>query len=247
MTTRDGADEQREWLSFEDPTEHRTWLFDVTFLTSDWRCIYGEGCPGIEEEPAPEAALGCCSHGAYLSDEDDLRHVRDCIEQLDDSLWQHRGVAASLGGALWQDDEGWWRTRVVDGACIFQNRPDHLGGPGCAFHHLAMATGRPHLEVKPEICWQAPLRREDHETVTGHIYTMVREWHRRDWGGEETDVWWWCTDDELAHVGHRPVYLEMAAELSAICGPEIYGWIKAELDERLDRTQLLPHPTVRRR
>ena len=171
---------------------------------------------------------------AYLSDEDDLRHVRDCIEQLDDSLWQHRGVAASLGGALWKDDEGWWRTRVVDGACIFQNRPDHLGGPGCAFHHLAMATGRPHLEVKPEICWQAPLRREDHETVTGHIYTMVREWHRRDWGGEETDVWWWCTDDELAHVGHRPVYLEMAAELSAICGPEIYGWIKAELDERLD-------------
>ena len=78
-------DHQREWLSFEDPDEHRTWLFDVTFLTSNWTCIYGAGCPGIEVDPAPERQLGCCTHGAYLSDDDDLAHVRRCIEELDDS------------------------------------------------------------------------------------------------------------------------------------------------------------------
>lgn len=219
----------------------------MTFLTSNWTCIYGAGCPGIEETPAPDRQLGCCTHGAYLSDEDDLAHVSNCIDQLDAGLWQLASVAEADGGPLWRDEDGWWRTKVVDGACIFQNRPDHPGGAGCAFHHLAIATDRPHHEVKPEICWQAPVRREDHETVTGHIYSMVREWQRRDWGGEETDVWWWCTDDEQAHVGTRPVYREMAGELEAIVGPKVFRWLRDELDERLGRTQLLPHPTVRRR
>ena len=27
---------EREWISFEDPTEERTWVFDVTFLLSRW-------------------------------------------------------------------------------------------------------------------------------------------------------------------------------------------------------------------
>lgn len=247
MPTPTASDDEREWLSFEDPEEHRTWLFDVTFLTSNWTCIYGRGCPGIEQTPAPELELGCCSHGAYLSDAEDRAHVETCIDQLTAEHWQLRERAEELGGPLWQDADGWWRTRVVDGACVFQNRTDHLGGAGCAFHHMAIATGQPHHLVKPEICWQAPLRREDHETVTGHVYSMVREWHRRDWGGEETDVWWWCTDDEDAHVGSRPVYEEMAGELAAICGQTVFGWLRAELEERRATTQLLPHPTVRRR
>ena len=103
------------------------------------------------------------------------------------------------------------------------------------------------METKPEICWQAPLRREDHETVTGHIYTMVREWEQRDWGGEETDVWGWCTDESQAHVGEQPVYIQMEQELSSICGPVVYGWLRAELDKRRAQGSLLPHPTVRRR
>ena len=241
------TDEQREWISFEDPTEHRTWLFDVTFLTSNWTCIYGAGCPGTDEHPAPERQLGCCTHGAYLSDEEDRQHVERCIDELDPGTWQLHDQAGDLGGPLWRDGDGWWRTRVVDGACIFQNRPDHPAGAGCAFHQLAQDTDRPHMDLKPEICWQAPLRREDHETVTGHLYTMVREWQRRDWGGEETDVWWWCTEDQQAHVGSRPVYREMARELAAICGPLVYGRLAVELDERIGRSQLLPHPTVRRR
>ena len=59
-------------------------------------------------------------------------------------------------------------------------------------------------------------------------------------------MWWWCTEDPIAHVGQRPVYREMALELRAICGSVVYDWLAAELDERTNRTQLLPHPTVRR-
>ena len=58
--------DDREWLSFEDEGEHRTWLFDITFLTSNWTCIYGAGCPGVLAEPAPDRQLGCCTHGAYI-------------------------------------------------------------------------------------------------------------------------------------------------------------------------------------
>ena len=36
-----------EWVSFEDPEEDRTWVFDLTYLTSPWRCIFGAGCEGV--------------------------------------------------------------------------------------------------------------------------------------------------------------------------------------------------------
>ena len=241
-------DEAREWLSLEDPHEHRTWLFDVTFLASAWTCIYGAGCPGIDEQPAPERELGCCTHGAYLTDDDDLAHVHSMILELDDELWQLR---REPGEALWQDDDGSWRTRVVDGACVFANRTGHPAGAGCAFHLLAQRSGRRPMDTKPEICWQAPLRREDHETVTGHIYTMVREWERRDWGGPDTDLWWWCTSSSVAHVGATPVFRALGNELAAICGLEMYNALTAVLDERIlrsaDSERLLAHPAVRRR
>jgi hypothetical protein len=28
-----------EWISFEDRKERRTWVFDATFLRSNWQCI----------------------------------------------------------------------------------------------------------------------------------------------------------------------------------------------------------------
>ena len=238
------GDDAREWLSLEDPHEHRTWLFDVTFLTSAWTCIYGAGCPGIDTEPAPELALGCCSHGAYLNGDDDLAHIRSMIAELDAEIWQHCRDSAE---ALWQDGEGWWRTQVVDGACVFANRIDHPAGAGCAFHLLAKRTGRRPMDTKPEICWQAPIRREDHETVTGHVYTMVREWELRDWGGPDTDVSWWCTSSANAHVGSQRVFTALRDELTAICGSEIYAELCAELNVRAASARLLPHPAVRRR
>jgi len=50
-------------------------VFDVTFLTSAWTCIYGRGCPGVLTAPAPELEHGCCSYGAHFVDEEDLARV----------------------------------------------------------------------------------------------------------------------------------------------------------------------------
>ena len=40
------AEELHEWVSFTD-ADGNSWQFDVTFLTSNYGCIYGRGCPGV--------------------------------------------------------------------------------------------------------------------------------------------------------------------------------------------------------
>ena len=64
-----------EWVSFDDPDEERTWLFDVTFLVSSWTCIFGQGCQGVLTGPAPELVQGCCSYGAHFTGKKDARNV----------------------------------------------------------------------------------------------------------------------------------------------------------------------------
>ena len=52
------------------------------------------------------------------------------------------------------------RTRLVDGACVFLNRPGFPGGTGCALHRMALREGLHPLLTKPDVCWQLPVRRE---------------------------------------------------------------------------------------
>ena len=241
-TSSASSQPQRQWVSFEDPTEQRTWMFDVTFLESSWNCIFGSGGQGIGEERDPDAHLGCCSHGAYFSDEADRQRVEAVVQRLDEASWQFAAEAERLGGPVYRDGAGDWRTRIFEDACIFQNRTDHPRGPGCALHQLAIAEGTSHVDTKPEVCWQVPVRREDHETETGHVFTMVREWERKDWGDGGPDFGWWCTEAPEAFEGARPVYLDLAEELAAICGQQIYDAMREILDERRSSGRASAHP-----
>ena len=58
-----------------------------------------------------------------------------------------------VSGAQMEGDADSWRTRLVDDACIFLNRPGFPAGAGCALHLHAMREGRHHSEVKPDVCW----------------------------------------------------------------------------------------------
>ena len=83
-----GLDLAREWLEFTDPAnpEHRI-RADLTWLCSRWTCIFGRGCHGtIEGRPED----GCCSHGAFFSDVEDLKRVRGYAKQLDAAIWQYQ-------------------------------------------------------------------------------------------------------------------------------------------------------------
>jgi len=249
MSTARAPEDAREWVSFEDPDEERTWVFDVSFLTSNWSCIYGHGCQGVLTEPAPELFQGCCSYGAHMVDGNDARRVRKAAAKLTADEWQFRDHGRRKG-VLKKTRDGETVTRVVDDACIFLNRPEFPTGPGCALHQVALARGRNPLESKPEVCWQLPLRREDEVADDGHVTSTVRQWDRRHWGPGGREFAWWCTESPAAFVGSRPVYLEMEAELTAMVGKKTYHTLAAYLRERGERTVRgvsLPHPAVRRR
>ena len=232
-----------EWVSFEDPHEHRTWVFDVTFLASSWTCIFGRGCQGVLTGPAPELVQGCCSYGAHFTDDADVARVEAAAQELSGEFWQHRRQGMSRG--VWKTEKSGERvTRMVDGACVFLNRPGWPTGPGCALHQQAMARGERPLDTKPNVCWQLPLRREDVEDGAGHVTTTVRQWDRQHWGDGGAEFHWWCTESPDAFVGSTPVYVEMRDELVQLTSQAAYDMLVGYLSARGGRT-MLPHPAVR--
>jgi hypothetical protein len=234
-----------EWVSFEDPDEERTWVFDVTFLLSSWACIFGHGCQGVLTGPAAELEQGCCSYGAHFTDDADVARVRAAAKTLTDDDWQYRG-RSRRGGVLTTEADGTRVSRLVDGACIFLNRPDFAGGAGCALHRAALNRGQEPLEMKPDVCWQLPLRREDLVDSTGRVTSTVSQWDRRHWGDGGADFHWWCTEAPEAFAGAEPVYRSMRAELRTMAGEAVHGLLEGYLEHRSGRVTPLAHPTVRR-
>ena len=112
------------------------------------------------------------------------------------------------------DDKPNLRTRKYKGACIFLNRPGFSGGIGCALHSKALKLGVEPLTMKPDVCWQLPIRRVQ-EWVTRPdgseiLKTTITEYDRRGWGSGGEDLHWYCTGDPAAHVGAKQVWQSYA-------------------------------------
>lgn len=241
----------RAWVEFDDPAEpDQVFRCDLTWLTSAYTCIFGGGCAGIYAS-APD--VGCCTLGAHFSDAEDESRVAAFVEQLDDTVWQHRPDVARVKRKHWvtKDEDGARKTLtiVVDGqeACVFANRPGFAGGEGCALHALALQQGRNPLETKPDVCWQLPLRRtfRDVERPDGTTYTEVSisEYDRRGWGPGGHDLDWYCTGNPVAHVSPEPLYLTSSAELVELMGREGYAALTRHCEAHLrSRSALALHP-----
>lgn len=203
-------------------------MFDLAYFRSNWNCIYGSGCSGIEFEPDPDGHRGCCSYGAHFADDADLARVMDVAAALPKDMWEyheHRPDGAtpeSLVDLLTTvDDDGERVTLVVDGACVFQNRPGSTTGPGCAIHFAAKATEIEPLEWKPEVCWQLPIRVEHHLDDNDQSTHMVRQWTRGDWGEAGQDLGWWCAEAPEAYTGATNVAHYLRAEITALAGRDV--------------------------
>jgi hypothetical protein len=204
----------------------RVWRFDREFLASNWTCIWGRGCLGIGSEPAAHLGLGCCSVGAEMGDVDEARMIAALAATLDPARFEHQDEA-DRGGVF--SDDTCTNTRIVDGACIFLNRPDFSGGAGCALHLAALDAGESAIDWKPSVCWQLPLK-VDYEPGPGdtEVATLHR-WTRRDWGAEGDDMAWCCTEGSLAYVGDRPVIDSLGPELEAVVGTEVFVQLRRRL------------------
>ena len=232
-----------------------TWRFaDADFLRSNWACIWGRGCLGIHERPAPELGDGCCSVGAVLDGEDEAMTISALAATIPPERFQRHADAAA-GGIFADPDKGGvpgvggsnrTATRVVDGACIFLNRPGFAGGAGCALHLEALASGEPPIEWKPSVCWQLPIKVdwEDAADGTGREVATVRRWSRADWGDEGETMAWCCTEGDLAYVGDRPVVESLGEELAAVVGTEVYVELRRRL--AVPPTPGIPPPDPRR-
>jgi hypothetical protein len=238
----------REWIEFPDPADpHHVVRADLTWLSSAWTCVFGRGCAGVVEGRPDD---GCCSHGAFFTDEDDLARVTAAVADLTDEDWQ----LAPAGRGAWTeeedaDDEGGvrsLRTRLVDGACVFLNRPGFPGGTGCALHRMALRQGLHPLLTKPDVCWQLPVRREQEEVErpdgTTVLVSSIGEFDRRGWGPGGHDLHWWCTGSPAAHVSAEPLVVTYEGELTALLGRAAYAELRRLTEERLDRGLVAPHP-----
>ena len=194
------------------------WRFDVAFLRSNWTCIWGRGCQGILERPAPELGEGCCSIGAHL-DPEEARNISALAATLASALFEQHAAAAA--GGVFSDDSR-TNTRVVAGACIFLNRPGFAGGAGCALHLAADAAGESPVEWKPTVCWQLPLKVDWAEGKDGRETASLHRWTRADWGEQGEEMAWCCTEGDLAYVGDRPVIDSLREELTELVGTDVY-------------------------
>jgi hypothetical protein len=202
------------------------WRFDHAFLTSNWTCIWGRGCLGILPQPAAELGHGCCSIGAEIDGVDEARRVAALALTLEPAYFEHHAAAQEAGIFSGAEHRA---TRVVDGACIFLNRPGFAGGEGCALHLGALDSDESPIDYKPSVCWQLPVRVEWEQGDGGTEVATVRGWTRADWGTEGTTMAWCCTEGERAYVGDRPVVESMAEELEAIVGPRVYVELRRRL------------------
>lgn len=239
----------RQWVEFVDPGDPDQLIrADVTWLTSRWTCIFGQGCKGVY---AAQPNAGCCALGAHFSEKKDEKRVKKWVAKLTDDLWENKAKAEKKGWT--EKEDGANKTRVVDGACIFHNSRDFPGGYGCALHHLAAREGVSFVETKPDVCWQLPMRRSyekiEYDDGKERDVIVVGEFDRRAWGEGGHDLDWYCSGNTDAHIGSQPVYISNRDELVALLGEpayEVLAGLCASRDALLatHRTDigLAPHP-----
>jgi hypothetical protein len=236
----------RAFVEFIDPADDaQMFKCDLTWLTSRYMCIFGQGCQGIYSGRPDD---GCCTLGAHFADKADEKRVRGYVKLLDREHWQLHDVGTAHKNAwIETDDEGERKTAVHDGACVFLNRPGFEGGEGCALHGLALRVGKHPLETKPDVCWQLPIRRSfrEVELPDGTAYTEVTigEYDRRGWGAGGHDLDWYCSGNTEAHVAPDPLYVTNGPELVELMGPAAYDQLVGHCEAHIaSRSLLAVHP-----
>jgi hypothetical protein len=240
----------RAWVEFADPgDEEQVFRCDLTWLTSSYTCIFGQGCRGIYAD-APD--VGCCTLGAHFADAEDEQRVAAHVAELTPADWQFHPQRDPIGHD-WvdTDDDGERKTLTIeyDGqqACVFHNRTYFEAGAGCALHVLALRQGREHVETKPDVCWQLPIRRQFREVErqdgTSYTEVSISEYDRRGWGPGGHDLDWYCSGNTEAHVAVEPVFVTHVAELTALMGSAGYAELVRHCEAHVrSRSLLALHP-----
>ncbi|WP_432521383.1 hypothetical protein [Kineococcus sp. SYSU DK006] len=262
MSVETPLDSARLWLEFPDPEDaaaadagagpgHQpdtVYRVDLTWLTSDYTCIFGNGCPGIYAD-APD--VGCCTLGAHFTEDADEERVARVVATLGPGTWQFLEEGRPERGGWTEVEDGARKTRVHEGGCIFANRPGFPAGAGCALHLQALQDGVDPLAYKPDVCWQLPLKRSYRTVERGdgssYLEVSIAEYDRRGWGEGGHDLDWYCTGNPAAHVGSRPLFRSMENELREMIGSPAFEELARHCESLLARTRTAAGPTTAHR
>ena len=132
-----------------------------------------------------------------------------------------------------RNKEGELKTRVVDGACIFLNRP------GLPRRHRVRAAQRgaggrgaaARLEAR-RVLAAAPAARGAHRRPRARDLDAARVEAPRLGRRAATEFHWWCTEGPEAFVGHEPVYETNRDEIVEMVGEVAYGMLMDHLRPR---------------
>ena len=236
----------RAWIEFPDPADgDQTIRADLTWLTSRWTCIYGNGCQGIDAA-MPDA--GCCTHGAHFADAADEKRVKRWVARLTEDEWELKPPG---------------RSGAATGSRPTRRSAQNPGGRRCLASSGELAALRRGCRLRP-----APARHEQRRVLHRHQTRRVlavadparlrlgriQRWHptpghhhhrvpARYVGRRRPRLPWYCSSNTEAHVGVEPVYLSNRDELVALIGPAAYAELARHCAQHeAARAPLAVHP-----
>jgi hypothetical protein len=231
------------------------YVLDVPALTSNYRCIYGQGCRGttpLEGEgpgrhrPADPSVAGCCRTApgyrfataevdpADAADADSPLRTAPFVAQLRPEEAQHH---ARIAAGDWYVEErgadGYWSSRhtTEGGNCVFLNTEMPDGRTGCALFHLAGRLGVHPSETRPMICHTAPAAAfvVDDALPDGGQRVLVTL--RPPWFGWFAADGYFCTADPAAFSAAAPAFRTMSSQYAMLLGDEVYSALLVTLEE----------------
>ena len=222
-------DMPRIWVEFTDPEDaDQRFRCDLTWLTSNWMCIYGNGCQGIYADRPDD---GCCTLGAHFTEDDD--YEAGLASPSRNSPGRTSGSTATSPteeGVLRKDS---W-TEPEDGAtkdqgrrrCLhFLNRAGLPQRDGLRAAPARASCPGSTADVAPQarglLAAADPARYRTVELArqqTSYLEVTITEYDRRGWGPGGHDLDWYCSGNPEAHVGREPVYRSNQVELVELMG-----------------------------
>jgi hypothetical protein len=113
---------------------------------------------------------------------------------------------------------------------------------------MALRNGIEPLQVKPDVCWQLPVRRtqewETRPDGTEILVDTITEYDRRGWGEGGHDLQWYCSGSPDAHVGAQQVWESYAPELTELVGAAAYAELAAACRRRAGLGLIAVHPAT---
>lgn len=233
-----------ETFSIHDPAQKRVWIFDVSFMLSGYTCTYGNGCKGTHLT----ADHGCCAIGAHYYNEADKEKVEWVVANLPDAAFTNAAEIRKKHVVQFSKskEETEYKTRVLNGKCIFANDASHPMGAGCSLHQAAMLAGdgENHIDWKPLICSWVPMNIVDIEEgeYEGEpdVYFIGR-FENEDWADGEQTLEWYCLDDVDNFGNHVPLFRRMQREIHSMLGEDtsLLNQLNTFLDNRWEAERIL--------